>query len=66
MDYIPDPLELMDLRIERQIDLIDENGKYPCFYCGRKFEVDEMISISVDPSSPLGCGMSDCTKLNQP
>lgn len=60
MCYIPDPIELLEMAEERQFDLIDENGKYPCFFCGRKFFLDEMHPISAHPASPLKCGLPDC------
>lgn len=60
MTYIPDPIELMESRMERQIDLIDRDGKYPCVVCGRRFLVEDMHPISADPSSSLECGLNDC------
>ena len=60
--YIPDPSELMEASMERQIDMVDENNTYPCCICGRRFDVDEMIPINENPDSPLECGKEDCDK----
>jgi len=54
--YIPDPVELMNDRIERQIDLVDENNTYPCCECGERKHIDEMLPVTPDPSSPGICG----------
>ena len=63
MVYIPDPIELMERRMDAQMDLIDKDGTYPCCICGRRYLVEEMHSISVDPSSSLECGMPGCKKV---
>ena len=60
--YIPDPVELMENRMEAQIDLIDKDGTYPCVVCGRRYPYEDMHPISVDPSASLECGMPDCHK----
>lgn len=60
MNTIPDPVELMESRMERQIDLVDAQGTYPCCRCGRRFDIDTMNCVSPDPSSPLECGRDDC------
>lgn len=60
-DYIPDPIEQLNNRIENQIDLVDENNTYPCYYCGKRFDIDTMTTISPDPDSPLCC--KHCIKV---
>lgn len=57
---IPDPVELMEARIEREMERVDADGTYPCAYCERRFPVESMQPISADPGSPLGCARDDC------
>ena len=52
---IPDPIELIDARIEKQIDSIDTRGEYPCCYCGVRYPIDEMVPASADPSAAPMC-----------
>ena len=52
---IPDPTEILDMQIDAQIGLIDENGKYPCCYCGARHDPENMFLISANPASPLMC-----------
>ena len=63
--YIPDPLEIIDMQIEAQIDLIDKDGTYPCVICKRRFPYEDMQPISSHPAASLECGLSDC-KVNPP
>ena len=56
--HIPDPIECMESQIERQIDLADSNGNYPCCYCRKKTPVEDLIAISPSPSAPGIC--PDC------
>jgi len=63
--YIPDPIELMESKIDRQIDLIDKNNTYPCVVCGRRFPVEDMEPISSHPASSLECGKPDCESLEE-
>ena len=58
--YIPDPTELMDMRMEDEFDKVDENNTYPCCRCGRRFDIDDMWPVSGSPDSPLECGRPDC------
>lgn len=60
MCYIPDPSELLGMAEEAQWDLVDKDGTYPCVYCGRRFNLDDMHPISEHPASPLECGLEDC------
>lgn len=58
--WIPDPIELMEAAIERQCDLVDAAGTYPCIICGRRFPVENMEPISAHPAASLACGRADC------
>lgn len=59
--YIPDPVELMEGRIEREMDKIDADGTYPCAGdCEKRYPVDEMICVSVVGDGPLVCGLPGC------
>lgn len=50
-DYIPDPIELMESRIERNIEEYVEGH---CMNCGD--EVDyELIPVSASPDAPVVC-----------
>ena len=55
MTYIPDPVELMESRMEREIDKIDADNNYPCMNCGEKFPVDQGICMSPLGDGPLVC-----------
>ena len=58
--YIPDPTELLEQSIERQIDMVDNDGKYPCYYCGRRFLIEDMYPVNNRPDTPLQCLRTDC------
>ena len=60
MCYIPDPTEILKKQIENQIDLVDNDDTYPCCYCGRRFDYEDMFYVSAHPASPLRCGLPDC------
>lgn len=60
--YIPDPIELMDMRIEREIDKIDLDGKYQCSYCSTMIELDDVICLSPMGDGPGICG--ECFEKN--
>ena len=64
MYYIPDPMEIMDRQMERQMDLVDKNGTYPCIVCGRRFDSNTMFPISRHPCASLECGREDCEQTN--
>ena len=54
MTYIPYPLELMEMRIERHMDnFIDE---HTCMECGKKVDY-EIIGMS-----PMGDGIGVCAE----
>ncbi len=54
MNRIPDPIELLDFRIEKNMDsYIDENT---CMQCGKKVDYD-LICMS-----PIGDGPAVCIK----
>jgi len=60
---IPDPLELMEVRIEAEIDKVDADGKYLCTGCDTKFPVDEMVCMSPTGDGPLACW--DCSGIEK-
>ena len=61
--YLPDPVEIMESQIERQIDLVDSDGNYPCVICGRKFKIETMSPADNSPSAPAECGRNDCGEI---
>ncbi len=58
MTYIPDPIELMESRIEREIDKITPEGKYPCAKCGDLIDPEEGICVSPIGDGPLVCSFA--------
>ena len=48
---IPDPTELLEMRMERMIDQYEEGC---CMDCGKKVGY-ELIQVSPDPCSPVVC-----------
>ncbi len=52
--YIPDPIELMDARIDRAIDRVEEVGEGCCMACGKKVDY-ELIQATADPASWAVC-----------
>ncbi len=56
VDYLPDPVEIMEQRIERECDKIDADGLYPCAGCKKPTELDELFSVSPNPDAPAVCG----------
>lgn len=56
MADIPDPIELMQDRIGREIDKVDADGLYPCAECGEKVPVDTLTCMS-----PMGDGPGYCS-----
>lgn len=60
LEYIPDPLELMEVRQERLIEQWDEaqkgvpSGSFRCPYCSNVFSY-EPIQVSGSPDSPVCC-----------
>jgi len=57
---IPDPVERIDAAIERQMDLIDKDGNYPCYHCERREKPEDMFPVSSHPAAPLVC--LDCAQ----
>lgn len=57
MDYIPDPIERMNDRIERHIDELYDHktGMMQCSSCRVYHDVDELVSIDADPSAAPVC-----------
>lgn len=58
--HIPDPVELMEARMGREIDKVDAAGTYPCVHCGRRYDLDAMQAVSAAPDAALECGRDDC------
>jgi len=50
---IPDPIELVNYKIERMIDSIDPDGK--CMGCNSAVGFEAMYPISERPDSPVAC-----------
>jgi len=55
VEHIPDPLEMMEELMERHMAMVDENNTYPCYHCGKRFDIDDMLTINERPDSPLTC-----------
>ena len=57
---IPDPIELMESRIDQQIALVDSDWTYPCAECGVRYSLDNHPWTCMSPmgDGPLVC--SDC------
>jgi len=53
--HIPDLPERLEVSMERQMDLVDKNGQYPCFYCQKKVDLDSVVPITGSPDSPCMC-----------
>lgn len=66
---IPDPIELMESRIEAEIDKVDADGTYLCTGCDTRFPVDEMVCMSPMGDGPLACwdcsGFDDTRQTSQ-
>ena len=54
---IPDTIELMESRIDRQISLIDADDTYPCAACGERkpMETTDWICTSLSGDGPMVC-----------
>ena len=57
MTYIPDPIELGEMRMSRCEDRIHSDGTYKCS-CGNIVALDECQALSADPYAEPYCG--DC------
>lgn len=65
-DYIPDPIELMEMRAERMMEEYFRGDKFICCICENLFDLEYANSLTADPSSPPACW--DCLEnhlLNQ-
>ena len=58
--HIPDPVELMEARMDREMAKVDVANTYPCVHCERRFAIDSMQAVSAAPDAPLECGRDDC------
>ena len=54
---IPDPIELMEDRIDAQTGLVDADGTYPCVECGERkpLETTDWVCMSPMGDGPLMC-----------
>ena len=50
-----DPIELLELRIEREMGKVDSDGRYPCTNCGHPTLLETMGPLNNSPDSPLIC-----------
>ncbi len=53
---IPDPIEIMEMQIDREEAKIDSVGNYPCARCDKRVPVEETHPWGASPSSPGVCG----------
>lgn len=53
---IPDPIEQLESRIEREMNKVDAEGTYPCAQCGKRSPLETMGPVNGSPDSPLICG----------
>lgn len=60
--YVPDPVELLELQMEREMDRVDADGTYPCALCGRRFKPETMVPLSASPAASLACDRPDCDR----
>lgn len=51
-----DPIELLEMRIDREMEKVDSNGSYPCANCGTREPLETMAPLNSSPSAPLICG----------
>jgi len=52
MTYIPDPIEIMESRIDKMSDSYNEGH---CMDCGKNVGEDNLIQATPDPCSPAVC-----------
>lgn len=63
-DYIPDPVELGEMRAERWEHELDcRNGECNCAWCGKRCKLVAMDTASADPWSPPVC--HDCLNAEE-
>lgn len=54
-DYIPDPIELMEMRIEHAIDTYVVGDKMRCCNCQQLFDMVDVMEASADLAAPPIC-----------
>ena len=59
---IPDPIELMELRIEQQCELVDSDLTYPCVECGARYSLENHDWVCM---SPMGDGPLVCSACQE-
>lgn len=62
--YIPDPIELMERRIERIIDEDVRGDKGRCCGCQLWFDLDDLGPASAHPACRLICKDCENTKMS--
>lgn len=56
MTYLPDPIELGEMRAERwESELHVSGDNYRCVKCKSTFPIGEMTTMSADPYAPPVC-----------
>jgi len=55
MTYIPDPIEMMDDRIERMVEDIRADGSWRCCSCRKWYHDCEPIPAEARPDAPMVC-----------
>ena len=53
--YIPDPIEIMDRQIDRELGKLNAQDEYPCAGCGEYGDPESMLPVSSHPASSLVC-----------
>jgi hypothetical protein len=53
-EYIPDPVELSERRIDRYLDTM-EGDNIRCVNCGKMVPIDSVVMMSPDPDGPPVC-----------
>ena len=54
--YIPDPIEILQSRIENMIDQLDDlSNTYPCAVCEERKDISTMMTLTPAPDSPVAC-----------
>ena len=56
---IPDPIELLERRIDAEVAKVDAGGLYPCAECGDKVPVDTLTCMTPTGDGPGYCSV--CT-----
>ena len=52
---IPDPIEIMNSRIDDMASMVDAEGKYPCPSCGKMFQIEDGFPCDMRPDTDVVC-----------